>query len=96
MMGTSLWAFGHLLVNGWLTDVVFFGTMLLTALLGVWHQDHRKAAADPAYATIVAETSFFPNPLRLGALDARSWGAVAAGVGLGLVLRVFHARLFGG
>ena len=36
------------------------------------------------------------GPLRLGALDARSWGALAAGVGVGLVLRVFHAPLFGG
>jgi uncharacterized membrane protein len=96
MTGISLWAFGHLLVNGWLSDVLFFGTMLLTAILGAMHQDHRKAAADPAYAAVVAETSFFPNPLRLGALDARSWGTLAVGVGVGLVLRVFHARLFGG
>ena len=96
MMGVSLWAAGHLVVNGWLTDVLFFGTMLLTGILGAMHQDHRKAAANPAYAAVVAETSFFPNPLRLGALDAQSWGALAAGVGVGLVLRVFHAPLFGG
>jgi uncharacterized membrane protein len=96
MMGISLWALGHLLVNGWLSDVLFFGTMLLTAILGAMHQDHRKAAADPAYAAVVAETSFFPNPLRLTSLDARSWGALAIGVGVGLVLRVFHGTLFGG
>lgn len=96
MTGISLWALGHLLVNGWLSDVLFFGTMLLTAILGAMHQDHRKAAADPAYAAVVAETSFFPNPARLGALDARSWGALAVGVGVGLVLRIFHTSLFSG
>lgn len=96
MMGISLWALGHMLVNGWASDLLFFGTMLLTALLGAMHQDHRKAAASPDYAEVIAQTSFFPNPLRVGAVDGRSWAGFAVGLGVGLVLRVFHTSLFSG
>lgn len=95
MMGMGLWALAHLLVNGWLSDVLFFGIYALTALGGAWHQDWRKSS-DPAYAAVVAQTSFWPNPRGLAGLDGRSWGALAGGAGLAVLLRVFHSQLFGG
>ena len=94
-MGIMLWALAHLLVNGWASDVVFFGSMLLTALLGALHQDARKSV-DPAYAELRARTSVLPDPRGLLGLDWVSALALLAGAAGAVVLRVFHSQLFSG
>ena len=40
--GLALWGLAHVLVNGFLSDVVFFGGFPLFSLLGGAHQDARK------------------------------------------------------
>jgi uncharacterized membrane protein len=97
-MGFVLWALMHLLVNGFASDVAFFGGFVVFGLLGSWHQDHRqKALPDGAYAKFCELSPFLPFT-RGGVLKGlREIGVVPIVVGLlaaGL-LRYFHAVLFG-
>lgn len=97
-MGFVLWALVHLLVNGFASDVAFFGGFVVFGLLGSWHQDHRqKALPDGAYAKFCELSPFLPFT-RGGILKGlREIGVVPIVVGLlaaGL-LRYFHAVLFG-
>jgi uncharacterized membrane protein len=60
-MGIALWALSHLLLNGFVTDVVFFGGMLAFSLAGAAHQDARKRATeDERLGQFFAESSFWP------------------------------------
>ena len=97
-MGVVLWALMHLLVNGFASDVAFFGGFVVFGLLGSWHQDRRqKASPDGAYAKFCELSPFFPFT-RGGVLKGlREIGVVPIVVGLlaaGL-LRYFHDILFG-
>ena len=97
-MGFVLWALMHLLVNGFASDVAFFGGFVVFGLLGSWHQDHRqKALPDGSYAKFCELSPFLPFT-RGGILKGlREIGVVPIVVGLlaaGL-LRYFHAVLFG-
>jgi uncharacterized membrane protein len=50
-----------LLLNGFVTDVVFFGGMLAFSLAGAAHQDARKRATeDERLGQFFAESSFWP------------------------------------
>jgi uncharacterized membrane protein len=46
MWGVGLWAAVHLVANGDLASLLFFGGFLLTALGGAWHLDRRLAATE--------------------------------------------------
>ena len=60
-MGIALWSLSHLLINGFLTDVLFFVGMLAFSLAGAAHQDARKrATADARLGQFFAESSFGP------------------------------------
>jgi uncharacterized membrane protein len=97
-MGIVLWALMHLLVNGFASDVAFFGGFVLFGLLGSWHQDLRqKALPDGAYAAFCEQSPFLPFTRRGILKGLREIGVVPIVVGLlaaGL-LRYFHAGLFG-
>ena len=88
-MGIALWAFSHLLVNGFATDVVFFGGFLAFSLAGAAHQDARKRAIEGArLGQFLAETSFWPFGAIVAGRNRLAWrelpwvalvsGAVAA------------------
>ena len=97
-MGIVLWALMHLLVNGFASDVAFFGGFVLFGLLGSWHQDRRqKALPDGAYAAFCEQSPFIPFTRRGALKGLREIGVVPIIVGLlaaGL-LRYFHAGIFG-
>lgn len=60
-MGITLWAFSHLLLNGYATDVLFFGGLLFFSLIGARHQDERKRVTDrERLGPFFADTSFWP------------------------------------
>ena len=93
---------GHLLMNGWAGDIIFFGGFAVLGIVGGIHQDHRKLKeiGEP-YREFLAATSFFPG----GALVRRRiewsrgdvpWTAVVVGVAAGIVLVIFHPLMFGG
>ena len=97
-MGIALWAALHLVVNGAASDVVFFGGMLAFSVVGARHQDQRKLATNvPGYREFHAATPFLPFTGRQTLRGLRELPplGVAIGVGLSVVLRVFHSTLFG-
>jgi uncharacterized membrane protein len=98
----SLFGFAHMLMNGWLGDLIFFGTFPVLGIVGALHQDHRKLRElGESYREFVAQTSIIPG---IALLQGRqrwtsadnSWTAVGAGAAATLLLLVFHPRLFGG
>ena len=97
-MGIVLWALMHLLVNGFASDVAFFGGFVLFALFGSWHQDRRQTALpDGAYAKFCEQSPFLPFTRRGILKGLREIGVVPIVVGLLAAgsLRFFHASLFG-
>lgn len=93
---------GHLLMNGWTGDVVFFGGFAVLGIAGGIHQDRRKLREIGApYRDFLASTSFFPGAalIRRRAEWSRRdmpWTAIALGVVAGAVLVIFHPLMFGG
>lgn len=96
----GLFGIAHLLVNGSLGDVLFFGGFPLFAWIGSRHQDERLARSKPGYDRLVAETSLVPFGAVLSGrqhLSARElpWAGFVAGIVLALVVRHWHGTLFG-
>ncbi len=60
-MGIASFGLAHLLANGTLGDIFFFGSIFLTGFIGAYHQDRRKAREKgPEFKAFQAETSIFP------------------------------------
>ncbi len=100
MMGFALWGISHLLMNGWTSDVAFYGTFTALALLGAYHQDARKRAADDGrLSAYFAESSVLPFA---AAFTGRAevvaselpWVGIVGGVVVAVVLYWFHPALF--
>jgi uncharacterized membrane protein len=98
----SLFGFAHMLMNGWLGDVIFFGTFPALGILGGLHQDQRKLRElGENYRRFVEQTSFFPGAALISGrqhwtLADVPWLAIASGIVLGLILVYFHPYWFGG
>lgn len=99
-MGIALWGIAHLLTNGWTSDVAFFGSLTALALLGAYHQDARKRAADDGTLSLYfAESSVLPFA---AAFTGRAqlvaselpWMGIVTGVVVAVVLYWFHPALF--
>ena len=101
-MGISLWAISHLLLNGFVTDVLFFGGLLAFSLAGAAHQDARKRAIEQErLGQFLAESSFWP----FGAVIAGRnrviwrelpWVALAIGAGAAVGIYALHPWAFAG
>jgi uncharacterized membrane protein len=99
-MGISLWALSHLLLNGFLTDVLFFGGLLAFSLAGAAHQDARKSVIErERLGQFLAESSFWP----FGAVIAGRnrviwrelpWIALAIGAGAAVGIYALHTWAF--
>jgi uncharacterized membrane protein len=97
----ALWALVHVIGNGDVASLIFFGTFAISAFLGMPSIDRKLAARSPeAAAKLRAETSILPfgailagrNRLVLGEIG---WLApLLALIGWAVVLH-FHARFFG-
>ena len=97
----ALWAAAHVLGNGDVASVLFFGAFLLTALAGMPSIDAKVAARDPeGWRPFAAATSILPfgaiasgrnrfAPAEIG------WAPVALGVALWAVLLWAHPWIFG-
>jgi uncharacterized membrane protein len=101
MWALILWSVAHLLANGDLASILLFGTILLTAAVGMVLLDHRKAREAPeGFARLKASSSLVPFAALLGG-QARArftWAdAVKAVAGLALFGAVLmaHQTLFG-
>ena len=99
-MGFALWALSHLLLNGFLTDVLFFGGMLAFSLAGAAHQDARKRAIEEErLGQFFAESSYWP----FGAIIAGRnrivwrelpWIALAIGAAAAIGIYALHPWAF--
>jgi uncharacterized membrane protein len=100
-VGIALWGIAHTLVNGFLSDVVFFGGFPVFALVGGLHQDSRKRAEEgDRLRAFYDETSVVPFGAILGGrnrlvLREIPLVGVLVGVVLAAALYTFHDRLFG-
>ncbi|MGH7948840.1 MAG: NnrU family protein [Candidatus Binataceae bacterium] len=98
----ALFGIAHMLMNGFLGDVLFFGSFTALGILGGWHQDARKLVTlGESYRRFVEETSFFPGlALIRGAQHWESadtpWTALGASAVLTIVMVLLHPMLFGG
>ncbi len=97
-MGIGLWGFAHMVANGFLSDVTFFGGFVIFALIGCWHQDQRKlAGSDVQFKKFHAATAFIPFTKRgaVRGLKELRPVAVIAGVAVALIARFLHPSIFG-
>ena len=102
LWGVALWSFTHLVLNGDLASVIFFGSFLILAIAGPFSIDRkRKKAFGEAWNRFAGLTSNVPfmaiiegrNSLRMSEIGW--WPAALAVVFYGLFL-YFHEILFGG
>jgi uncharacterized membrane protein len=96
-----LFGIAHCLMNGYLSDLMFFGGFSLFAWLGAAHQDSRKVVEVPGYAEFKNETSFMPFGAMFSGkqqLDLRElrWPVVLLALVIFYVVRAHHPQLFGG
>lgn len=100
LWGASLWATLHILANGDVASVLFFGSFLVLAVLGSLSIDARRRRTDPEFEAFAERTSNVPF-VALAAGRARlSWAAlgvlpVLVTLALYGVLLFAHPLLFG-
>jgi uncharacterized membrane protein len=82
----TLFGLAHMLMNGWVGDLLFFGSFSALGILGGLHQDWRKLheIGEP-YRRFVSETSFFPGDVLFDGRqrwrnDDIPWVAIAIGL----------------
>jgi len=99
-MGISLWALSHLLLNGFVTDVLFFGGLLAFSLAGAAHQDARKRAIEQErLGQFFAESSFWPFTAVIAGRNRviwreLPWVALAIGAGAAAGIYALHPWAF--
>jgi len=101
MWGIALWATVHIIARGDTASVIFFGTMLLLAVLGTVFIDARKSRTlGPDWEKFASATSNFPfvavlqgrNQFRF---DEIGWKKVLIGLAVYFVFLFLHPFLFG-
>jgi uncharacterized membrane protein len=100
MWGIVLWAVVHILVNGDLASILFFGGLLLTAGLGSLHLDRRMATAQgERWRRLTAVTSYVPFAAILSGRQSLVWAELrrplVIGSGAFVLLLLLHPYLFG-
>jgi uncharacterized membrane protein len=100
-MAFALFGIAHLVVNGSLGDVFFFGQFVLLGVIGPYHLDARMSRnKGEAYQEFKRQTSVIPFAAILRGRNRFDAGELAfpmilIGVAGFVALVVFHGRLFG-
>lgn len=98
----STFGIAHVLMNGFVGDVIFFATFPALSIIGGMHQDARKEAElGASYKSLEQSTSFFPG---LALFQGRQhwnandtpWMAIAIGIVLTALIVWLHPMIFGG
>jgi uncharacterized membrane protein len=101
-MALALWGLAHLLANGTVGDVAFFGSFVVVGFLGAYHMDARlRRQKGPEFSEFCKQTSVLPFGAILRgrnrlAADELSFPLAVIAVVVFVVLTMFHSRLFGG
>jgi len=102
LVAFSLFGIGHLLMNGWAGDVIFFGAFPVLGIAGGLTQDQRKLRElGDSYRQFMDATSFFPF---LALLSGRQkwqpgdmpWIVIVVGIVVAAVTVAVHPYIFGG
>jgi len=98
MWGFALFGIAHVVANGHLAALLFFGALVGLALSGAWHIDaRRRAVHGEAWADFEAETSFVPlvaiatGRTRVEKGEIKWWQSLLA-VGLYIGMLAAHAQ----
>jgi uncharacterized membrane protein len=101
-IGLASFGLAHILANGWLGDVAFFGlSFVVLGLLGPIHQDARKKSEKgEAYREFCRQTSVLPFVAILTrrnrfVADELPFPLGLLGIVIFVVVFVFHGRFFG-
>jgi len=98
----ALWGLAHLLANGTVGDVAFFGSFLVVGLVGPYHMDARlKREKGEGFVEFCKQTSVLPFGAILRgrnrlAIDELSFPLAVIAVAVFVALVFFHGRFFGG
>jgi uncharacterized membrane protein len=101
-MGLALWGLAHLLANGAVGDIAFFGLFVAVGLIGPYHLDARhKRYKGEEFAEFCNQTSVLPFGAILTrrnrlALDELSFPLVFIAAAAFVALLFFHSNFFGG
>jgi len=101
-MALAMWGLAHLLANGTVGDVAFFGSFVVVGVLGPYHLDARyKRSRAEDFTEFCLQTSVLPFGAILRgrnrlAFDEFSFPLAFIAAVVFVVLTVFHSRLFGG
>ena len=99
-MSLGIWSLAHVVVNGFVNDVLFFGGIFLVGLFGCMHQDARKRVLEKGTLDeFFAETSLVPFvAIATGrgrlVLSELPWVGIAVAGVASWALYHFHAQLF--
>jgi len=102
LVAFSTFGIAHLLMNGWVGDVIFFGAFPVLGIAGGINQDHRKLRElGESYRSFIEATSFLPfAALLTGKQKWQSretpWLAILVGLVLAAVIVAVHPYIFGG
>jgi len=100
LWGVAIWAAAHLLVNGTLSAIILFGSLLVLGLFGPLSIDAKRLRAlGERYAGFMAQTSNIPfaaiiqgrQKLKIGEI----WWRLLVALALFAVVLMFHAKMFG-
>lgn len=96
MVGVALWAIAHLIVNGDVASVILFGGVLVLAIAGMLHIDHRRQiTAGSHWGPLALSTSIIPFLAAIQGrtkIDWRGIGVVRIGGGLALYTLFYVAH----
>jgi uncharacterized membrane protein len=101
LWGVAIWAAGHLLVNGGIADLIFFGSLLLLALFGTTSIDaKRRRVLGESWDAFAARTSNIPFAAiiaRRQKLDVAEigWWRLVLAVAIWAGLIAIHRMAFG-
>lgn len=100
--GILLFALGHLLANGDVASIVFFGTFIIVSFAGMFSMDSRKRReTDPRWQVFLEKTSLWPlasilsGRLTVTANDV-NWLAIVTGLVVYTLTYWFHPVVSGG
>jgi uncharacterized membrane protein len=101
-IGLAMWGLAHLLGNGTVGDIAFFGSFVVVGVIGPYHLDTRyKRSKGEEFKEFCQQTSVLPFGAILRGrnrlvLDELSFPLAVIAVVLFAVLTIFHSRFFGG
>jgi uncharacterized membrane protein len=101
-MGLAMWGLAHMLANGTVGDIAFFGSFVVVGTIGPYHLDARhKRSKGEDFKEFCKQTSVMPFSAILGrrnrlALDELSFPLALLAVIAFVALTFFHSLFFGG